>query len=663
MPPSDSHKTLSQDVQNLIKEWIKQGAEYEEHWSFVAPKAVNIPDKKNYIDHHITNFHNSKNLKFNKESDKRTLARRLSFDLTGLPLSKEILKKYLNNSSPAAFEKLVDKLLELPAYGEHQARYWLDSVRYADTHGLHADNYREMYLYRDWVIKAYNQNMPFNQFATEQLAGDLLENPSQDQLIASGFNRLHLSNSAGSALKEELFVNNVKDRTDAFGTIFLGMTLGCASCHDHKYDPISQKEYYQLYAFFNSLDGPPDSKGLKNPKPFLALTNPEQQKQLDDRKQKIKTEKDSKQKKQLTQEMNIVYDSVTTTLIMKETKEPRQAYILNRGEYDNPGEKVNRNTPEFLPPMSNHLPINRLGLAIWLTDPKHPIMARVTVNRIWQQFFGIGLVKTSEDFGSQGKWPSQPELLDQLAYEFIQSGWNVKKLIKEIVMSQTYRQSSIASNESYLQDPENAQFIRGPRFRMDVEMLRDQALSFSGLLSTEMFGPSVKPPQPKGLWQSVALKASNTKYYMPDKDDKTYRRSLYTFWKRALPNPTLTTFNAPTREICTPRRERTNTPLQALVLMNEKQFFEAALKLGELTIKNGGNTDTSRLNYLFKKMFMTKATQQEIEILKDCLFEISKSLQYTPKVQLAEKSLDRESAIWGLVANALMGTDKFKTKE
>lgn len=667
MPPPESHKTLSDREKAIIKQWIESGAEYQNHWSFEKISAVEIPaGNSSWSTHPIDFFIERKlqknSLKANKEADKRSLIRRLAFDLTGLPPVREDLENFLADNSPDAYEKLVDKYLASPRYGEHMARYWLDLVRYGDTHGLHADNYREMYMYRDWVIKAFNSNKPFNEFTIEQIAGDMLESPTEDQLIASGFNRLHISNSAGSALEEELYVNNVNDRVNAVGTVFLGLTLGCASCHDHKFDPISQKEYYQLFAFFNNLDGPSHNSGVKSPVPFLLRPSPDQEKELKLLKSKISAEKDRKKLAALNKQLKSLQGKIPSTLIMKERQTERPAYILNRGQYDQPGEKVSRQTPKSLPAMDPKLPVNRLGFAKWLVSPGHPLTSRVAVNRFWQQIFGTGLVKTSEDFGSQGQFPSHPQLLDYLAKRFTESNWNVKDLMKLIVTGKSYKQSSKAANKLYLQDPENRLLARGPRFRMDAEILRDQALALSGLLVNEMYGKSVKPPQPEGLWQSVALKASNTGHFKADSGKDIYRRSVYTFWKRALPPPAMTIFNAPTRENCTARRERTNTPLQALVLMNEEQFFEASVKLAELALKNGGSTDTQRLSFLYEHMSGHIADESEIQLMSMALKEF-RQLYKEKNTVLDKRKMSSETAVWTMLSNSLMSLDRFKCKE
>ncbi|MEM7015463.1 MAG: PSD1 and planctomycete cytochrome C domain-containing protein, partial [Verrucomicrobiota bacterium] len=460
MPPPKSHKTLTDAEKSILAEWIRSGAEYQEHWSLLPVKSQ--PDQS--IDDLVD--------RGQPRADERTLIRRVTLDLTGLPPTLDEIAAFLGDDSPDAYEKLVQQLLNSPRYGEHMAKYWLDLVRYGDSHGIHADNYREMFLYRDWVIRAFNANQPFDEFTIDQVAGDLRESPSTEQLIASGFNRLHISNSAGSALQAELYVNNVKDRVDAIGTVYLGLTVGCAACHDHKYDPISQKEYYQLFAFLNNLDGPPDNKGHKSPVPLLAVPTAEQSAAAGEFRQKIAAQ-DSKE---LREQLKKLESQFPTTLVMKERAQPRPAHVLIRGEYDNPGEEVERGTPAVLPPMNPDSPRDRMGLAQWIVDPDHPLTARVAVNRFWQQLFGVGLVKTSEDLGSQGEWPSHPDLLDFLAHEFVASGWDVKALMKSMVMSETYQQRSDAGAAAYEADPENRDLARGPRFRLDAEVLRDQAL-------------------------------------------------------------------------------------------------------------------------------------------------------------------------------------------
>lgn len=668
MPPPDSHKKLSREEKNLIKEWIISGAEYQLHWSLLPvsnPKAPSAQDpewNKNAIDQFVWQelLRNGKSP--SKEADRRTLIRRLAFDLTGLPPSMDLVRRYAYDESPNAYEDLVDQFLSTPEFGEHMARYWLDLVRYGDTHGLHADDYREMYAYRDWIIRAFNENKPFDEFTIEQIAGDLLTTPTTDQLIASGFNRLHLSNSAGSALAEELYVNNVVDRVNAIGTVFLGLTIGCAQCHDHKYDPISQREYYQLFAFFNNLDGLSHTQRKKSPPPFISLPNEKQSQALADLDLKIIDAADNKKKlTELIKERAALAAKIPTTMVMRERHEIRPAYIYERGLYDQPGEKVKRGTPIALPPMSVDLPKNRFGFAQWLVEPNHPLTSRVAVNRIWQQFFGVGLVKTSEDFGSQGELPSHPALLDHLASRFIANDWDIKDLVKYIVTSRTYKQTSSAESSDYIDDPENRWLSRGPRFRLDAEMLRDQALILSGLLNKSMYGRSVKPPQPPGLWKSVALKASNTRFFVPDTGSSTRRRSIYTFWKRSIPPPAMTIFDAPTREVCIARRERTNTPLQALVLMNEPQFFESAIAIARDVI-NHHSSDSVRLEYAWEKVTGYLIDPTEYSLLSKSLAQLKEQFSMRQEMRMGGEIVSPELASWSMLMNSLLNLDIVKTK-
>jgi len=617
MPPKESQKDrLSAAELKVIRQWIEQGAEYESFWAFVPPKAQDAPTvedaawNSSRIDRFVRTRLDQLERTPKPHADKRTLIRRLTFDLTGLPPTSEEIADFLSDDSSTAYQSVVTRLLSSPRYGEHMARYWLDLVRFADTNGIHHDHYREMTPYRDWVIRAFNDNLRFDDFVKYQLAGDLYEEPTIDQQIASGFNRLHLVIDVGTALPEESFNRNVVDRVSSVGTAFLGLTVGCAACHDHKYDPITQRDFYQLYAFFNNIDATPETPGRNIHAPFIRLPNEEQIRQVSVLDAKIaEAEKQlatsqGRQKqidadtaatdevrtaaakdvasneghlKTLKQQKVDLDKTIPVSLVMKERSEVRPTHVLVRGVYDQPGELVERNTPSFLPPLQSVGPVKtRMDLASWLTDQSHPLTARVTVNRLWQQFFGVGMVKTSEDFGAQGEWPSHPALLDDLTVNFVASGWDVKQLVEAIVKSETYQQSSIAPQEEFLEDPDNRLLARGARFRLDAEVIRDQILAISGLLNRTMYGKSVKPPQPPNLWKSVSMVSSSTYAFEADTGDNIYRRSLYSFWKRALPPPQMTIFDAPSREACIARRERTNTPLQALVLMNEPQYFKAA---------------------------------------------------------------------------------------
>lgn len=648
MPPPDAHlEAITEEERELIRQWILDGAVYERFWAFVPPKEIEpqiAPDNAwsdQSIDRYALARLEQEGLAPSVESDLRTLIRRVTLNLTGLPPTVEEIREFVTDTRANAYERLVDRLIATPQYGEHMARYWLDLVRFADTNGRHHDHYREMTPYRDWVIRSFNDNLPFDDFTRYQIAGDLLEGPdgqgpTNDQLIASGFNRLHLIIDVGTALPEESFFNNVVDRVSAVGTVFMGLTLQCASCHDHKYDPIKQRDFYQLYAFFNNFDGQPETgrrrsedfvRGLQPP--YLELPTAEQTARLDELEQQIADAKsivnrlESEEAQQassgrrqvsikkgedsrlaeakanladLQEVQRQLRRQVPATLIMKERSQPRPAHLMLRGAYDNPGDLVERNTPGFLPPMKEaDGPHSRHDLAEWLVDPSNPLTARVTVNRVWQQFFGVGLVKTAEDFGAQGEWPSHPKLLDYLSVRFVESGWDVKSLVRSIVLSKTYRQASRAPRKHFLEDPENRLLARGSRFRLDAEVIRDQLLSVSGMLNREMYGLSVKFPQPKGLWETVTMPTSYPATFHPDEGDAIYRRSLYSFWKRGLPPPQMTIFDAPNRDSCIARRERTNTPLQALLLMNEELHMDAAKQYARLLCDEGAASPGERL--------------------------------------------------------------------
>ena len=1086
MPPPEFHKPLSPSQRQLLTDWIESGAAIEQHWSFRSPARPSLPanvsgNSPASIDYLITQRARDADLKLNGRADRRTVLRRVCLDLTGLPPTRKQITKFLSDESPDAYEQLVDRLLASAEFGRHVGRYWLDLVRYADTHGLHLDNYREMWPYRDWVIQAINDNMPFDEFMTLQLAGDLIPDAMESDQIASGFNRLNVTTGEGGSIYDEVFTRNVIDRTDAFGTIFLGLTTGCAVCHDHKFDPISMEDYYSLFSFFNSLDGRALDANVKNPAPTILVPTTEQKKQVSefektladlqqsmvnpiaavdaaqlgweqvlvkglepaiefliptsvnseagtemtvredgsfefsapaaakdtttivapltsgtqwqtlhlealvdeannrvgtaangnavlseisveitddflegqwmkvpitygfadfeqqdgsfsirdafdtkvddstgwavgghqktggrsawfvipallaegmnakirvrlqyqskfaahqlrcvrlsvsDMSPKVPVEQritlspvsaagpfavestiaaygrkyasqqsefkpdevfkhedrpyrwqeradltevqiqklpavqdrssvmvlhqrlsapsatkitllfgadgghavylngkqiaiskeelglnplaleyqlDLKQgdndlyikvvnssppsrltyayrspaidtPRQLHRLLNVadekrssedrvslrnfyrkvhclhpdwlalvdqekgvrkalkkLNESVSTTLVWKELANPRQSHILVRGQYDQPGKPVPRATPAFLPKMPSTAPNNRLGLAQWLAMENHPLTARVAVNRYWQQIFGVGLVKTSEDFGSQGEPPSHPELLDFLALDFQTHGWDVKRLIKTLVMTDAYARSSKVSPSAQRIDPENRLLARGPRHRLDAEVLRDQALFVAGLLTGHPGGPSVKPPQPAGLWKAVGYSGSNTVRFAPDDGDKVYRRSVYTFWKRTSPPPQMSTFDAPSRESCTARRERTNTPLQALLLMNETQYVESAHELAlralneeEIQSLPAAERLSARVDWLYETVtsrLPSAAEQTEVKtLLTDLISYYSAQPALTAKVS---KQADSTEAAWTILASTLLNLDEVVSK-
>jgi len=730
MPPPESHKKLSARQVETLKQWIAQDAPYEDHWAFVSPRIRDRPPIQNTewsdqaIDHFVLARLEQAGLRPGPQADKRTLIRRVTFDLTGLPPTLAEIQAFLNDSSDRAYDALVERLLARPQYGEHMARYWLDLVRFADTNGLHHDHYREMTPYRDWVIRSFNENLSFDQFITYQLAGDLFREPSIDQQIASGFNRLHLIIDRGTALPEESFMRNVVDRVTAVGTAFLGLTVQCAVCHDHKYDPITQRDFYQLYAFFNNFDGDPETGGSRTTldfkrglqPPYLNLPSPSQQEELRrldseianletqikaiqarqaEKSHQVEKEEDkqagadpsdaanglkglSAELDQLRAARATLVTAIPVTLVMKERAEARPAHILIRGAYDQPGARVERNTPSFLPPMQAKAGLKtRLDLAKWLVDPSHPLTARVAVNRFWQQLFGIGLVKTSENFGAQGESPSHPELLDHLTRRFVDSGWDVKSLLRSIVLSQTYQQSSQATRDAYVADPENRLLARGSRFRMDAEMIRDQVLAISGLLNPVMHGKSVKTPQPDGLWKIVSMPNSYPRVFEADTGNRAFRRSVYTFWKRGLPPPQMTIFDAPSRESCIARRERTNTPLQALLLMNEEQYFTAAMHYAKSLLGSSDLTDDQRLQQAYETITSQAPSEATLRHLSNALqefYNIYTADDVSTRAMIAssaeadiqaitDSKQQAEVATWTMLVHSLLNLDATRNRE
>jgi hypothetical protein len=825
MPPASmGHKRLTANETALLEMWINQGATWQSHWAFTAP----APNPSASIDGLVRARLAIDRLRPAPEADRPSLLRRLSFDITGLPPTPAELQSFLADKRPDAYERVVDRLLASPRYGERMAVDWLDAARYADTHGYQVDPEKQMWAWRDWVIQAFNSNMPYDRFTIEQLAGDLLPNATLDQKIATGFNRNHRVNTEAGSIAEEFHNENIVDRISTVGTVWMGLTVGCARCHDHKYDPISARDFYSLYAYFNNVQeigtgGPRDGRG--NLQPALKLPAPDLEARAADAAAKVREQRkavkaiDAKLEQEPLQwqapewellrpaslksangatltlqpdgsilssgarperdiytltfetsqteitgfRVELIPDprfprngsgrgddgkgvltlfelerangrkvelekvtatgqspesmldrvvkpmiqlkrgwsvdpevdkphyavieprtmesggrftlrlgnefgegallgrfriSVTSslfpepisgtpnlvshqrehrrandeltrliaaqraaenripsTMVMAEMPQPRDTFILPRGAYDKPGEKVTAAVPAFLPPLPAGAPNNRLGLAKWLVDPSHPLTARVAVNRLWQTFFGTGLVKTAEDFGSQGEAPSNQELLDFLATEFIRTGWDTKAMVKRIVTSATYRQSSKASPALIEKDPENRLLARGPRFRLSAEMIRDQALLVSGLLHETIGGPPVKPYQPDGLWEQLSV-IDDKKLYDRSTGPDLYRRSLYTYWKRTVPPPSLATFDAPTREFCTVRRPLSTTPLQALALLNDETYIEASRKLAERMLTEAPKLPAARLRHGFQLATSRPPTPAELSLLQ-----------------------------------------------
>lgn len=973
MPPPETQKRLTAEQIKLLSQWVATGAEYQLHWSFLPPAKATPPSvknaswAKNEIDRFVLPKLEQLGLQPAPAADARTLFRRLHLDITGLPPTPEDVEQFVrdwgddSSSAPQAerdreqvLSKWIDHLMHLPAWGEHRARYWLDAARYGDTHGLHFDNYREMWPYRDWVIRAFNANLPFDQFSVEQLAGDLLPNPTNDQLIATGFQRCNMTTNEGGTIDEENLAIYATDRVQTFGWVYLGLTTNCAQCHDHKFDPLNMKDFYSLAAFFRNTTQPAKDGNVKDgrssvlvvpsaeDKPrwedlpaeiaavsavraerekaaqpefekWLSSTTPEALDQAvpqqglvfsasltegngqetkssvpaaqpikttgqlawtvdgklgpapviksgatlelgdvgnferkarfsfgawikpakkdasvaiiarmdeehnhrgwdlyqsagklsvhivdawPDNAIKVSTKRDvvdpkqwqhvfvsyngsgkpagikiyvdgkeephtidtkslkanasiltntplrigqrskgavfeggsiqdvrvydrllnakevaaiadvvplkellskpaadrsedqqralyshylqghdaehgalSKQISQLEQEREEIRARSPITHIQQEKMDSLpMANVLMRGEYDRPGEAVSAAPPSALHPLPAGAPKNRLGLAQWVVDPANPLTARVTVNRFWQEVFGAGIVATPEDFGVMGMLPSHPELLDWLAVDFREHGWDFKRLFKQMLMSATYRQAAQTTPEKLEKDRNNVWLSRGPRYRMDAEMVRDYALSSSGLLSDTMFGPSVKPPQPDKIWDMVGLPNGDTREYKPDEGEGRYRRALYTFWKRMAPPPNLEAFNAPSREVCTVRRERTNTPLQALVTLNDPQFFEAAQSLAQAVMKTGSDNQPAIVAEIAHRVLCRTLSTQEASILLRSYQDLLKYYKAHPEDAQAVVSVGQappsgnlpvaELAAWTMVCNQVLNLDE-----
>ena len=610
MPPPKSNLTLTIHQKNLIQAWIKQGAKYEKHWAFERPvspdlpKVKNINWPKNSIDNFILKKQETLGMSPNPEADPESLLRRVSFELTGLPPTLAMMDSFLQDKNADAYEVLVDKLLDKPAYGERMATLWLDIARYSDSYGYQLDNLRTQWPWRDWVIYAFNKNISYDTFIEWQLAGDLLERPSKEQLLATGFNRNHKITEEGAVDEEEYRVTYVADRTNTLGKALLGITLECAACHDHKYDPITQKEYYQLFSFFNNIDerrattspidplvGKPDSYAKK---PLMEITN-----------------------KDVRSILSFVNKKGTTKLIvsvMGELDTLRKNYIRERGIFNAYGEEVFPATPEAILPFSKSSPANRLGLVDWLFDPKNPLTARVFVNLVWKDVFGRGIVNTPGDFGLQGELPSHPELLDWLAVDFIENGWDIKRLMRQLVTSATFRQSVITEQEKIELDPDNKYYSRFMRRHLKAEFIRDMVLASSGLLVPEVGGPSVKPYQPPGLWEGAAAGGSTLAEYTQGHGDDLYRRGLYTFVKRTVPSPSMLIFDATNRDQCEVERGNTNTPLQALIMMNDPTILEASRVLAsKLWLEEGMVAE--KITKAFRLILCRRPKEKEKDLL------------------------------------------------
>ncbi|MCS6859577.1 MAG: DUF1553 domain-containing protein [Abditibacteriales bacterium] len=704
MPPAGSGRSLTKEDIDTLRRWIQQGAPYAEHWAFVKPQRPPLPtlaslpvakgEKKrgtgwviNPIDYFILAKLEQAGLRPSPPADRYTLIRRLSLDLRGLPPTLEEVEAFVNDKSPDAYEKLVDRFLADPAFGERWARMWLDLARYADSAGYGSDPLRpNIWPYRDWVINAFNRNMPFDQFTIEQLAGDLLPHPTLEQRIATAFHRNTMTNTEGGTDDEEFRVAAVKDRIETTMQVWMGLTMRCAQCHSHKYDPISNKEYYQFFAFFNQTE----DNDQPDERPTLPLPDAKIEAQIQEIDAKIAALKkqldapnaDRKKIEEEIDKLSKSKPSLTAVPVMVELPEDkrRPTHLLIKGNFLNQGEKVEPGVPAAFHAFPADAPLNRLGVARWLVSPDNPLTARVAVNRFWAQIFGVGLVETEEDFGTQGALPSHPELLDWLAVEFMgqrvggstgdaKRAWDIKALLRLIVTSATYRQSSKVTPEKLAKDPRNRLLSRAPRLRLEAEMIRDQALALSGLLSRKIGGPSVYPPQPPGLWQAAF---NNQRTWPTSTGEDRYRRGIYTFWRRTIPYPAMTTFDAPSREFCTVRRFRTNTPLQAFVTLNDPCFVECAQALARRIVREGGSFTLDRAKFALRLVLCRPPRPEQVKPIV-ALYEselahyrknkdAALALATDPLGPLPPGMDAAELAAWTVVSNVLLNLDGVLTK-
>jgi uncharacterized protein DUF1553/uncharacterized protein DUF1549/cytochrome c len=629
MPPPDAHLgALTDQETRLFEKWIKQGAKYERHWAFTVPVKAPLPqpgDKhwvRNEIDYFILDKLDKTGLQPNEEADKERLLKRVCLDITGLPPSLERMDAFLADNSDKAYEKIVDQLLNTPQYGEKMALHWLDVARYADSYGYQDDNIRTQWPWRDWVIHAFNENMPYDRFITWQIAGDMLPGATKEQILATAFFRNHKYTEEGGVVPEEYRIEYLIDKTKTYGKGILGLSIECAQCHDHKYDPFPQKDYYSLLAFFNNTK----EVGYEGD---VAVSKPA--------KMPIMTINDSDVHAMLTF-LNKKDTGTMMVSVMGERDTLRKSYLLSRGRYDAPAEEVRPAALGAVMPFDTmQFPRNRLGLAGWTVSPKNPLTARVFVNGVWQELFGRGIVKSAGDFGMQGDLPTHPALLDWLAADFMEHGWNIKRLVKQIVLSATYRQSAKVTPEKLEKDPENAYLSRGPRNRLAAEFIRDLVLSSSGLLTPVIGGPSVKPYQPKGLWEIASSGRGVLATYRQDHHDSLYRRGLYTFIKLTVPPPGMGLFDASNRDQCEVKRLRTNTPLQALAMMNDPMVLEASRVLAQ-KLEVESSADNDKILKAFRLIVCRKPSAKELTILEN--YYADELRDFSGNKEAAEKTLE-----------------------
>lgn len=700
MPPQESGKRLTPREIELLTRWIERGAEYAQHWAYVKPVRPEVPslspgvqagssqpvagleagakrvagleagaERTSAIDAFILARLAREGLAPSPEADVLALLRRVSLDLTGLPPTLDDLETH---DRPDAYERYVDKLLASPAFGEHWAHAWLDLARYADSAGYADDPPRTIWLYRDYVIRSLNANKPFDQFTIEQIAGDLLPEPTEEPLIATAFHRNTLTNNEGGTSDEEFRNVAVVDRVNTTMAVWMGTTMACAQCHSHKYDPISQEEYFRFFAIFNNTE---DADRKDETPVFERWTDELLERQRELQRQIAELEADTaeeaaKRREELKKKLADI-KPLTTVPIMRELPQGKRRVtrIQHRGNFLDLGAEVVEGTPGVFHPLPGEAPANRLDLARWLVDEENPLTARVVANRFWEQIFGIGLVATSEEFGSQGEPPSHPELLDWLATELVRLQWDQKAFLRLLVTSATYRQSARVTPDSLARDPDNRLLARGPRLRLSAETIRDQALAVSGLLSTKMHGPPVKPPQP-----AVGLTAAfgSGIDWQPSSGADRYRRGLYTTWRRSNPYPSMTTFDAPNREVCTIRRSRTNTPLQALVTLNDPVYVEAAQALARRIVAEGGQTPAECVRYAVQVCLARppQDTEQErlLAFYEEALAQFradadaARKMATDPLGPLPPDADSAELAAWTAVSNVLLNLDEMLMK-
>ncbi|MEI6238985.1 MAG: DUF1553 domain-containing protein [Planctomycetia bacterium] len=697
MPPPATKKPLRPEQIVLLERWVAGGASWGRHWAFESLEAPPVPTPPTHpfapvrtpIDAFVQAQLESRGLEPSPEAERHTLLRRVTLDLTGLPPTPEEVDAFVADEAPEAFEKVVNRLLATPAYGERMAWPWLDAARYADSNGYQGDADRTMWPWRDWVIDAFNRNLPYDSFTIWQLAGDQLPEASFTQKLATGFCRNHMINGEGGRIPEENRVEYVMDMAETAGTVWLGLTLNCCRCHDHKFDPLTQRDYYRLFAFFNQT---PVSGGGGNPwtPPVLDTATAAQRQQLDELEARLESiearlkqlaaqpataaddgstrERLEAERDTTLEEVDRLRQSAPGVMVMADLPTTRKTFVLDRGLYTSPGVEVTAGVPAALPQLPADSQPNRLAFARWLVADDNPLTARVAVNRFWQQLFGVGLVKTSEDFGVQGELPPHKELVDWMAADFRDHGWDVKRLIRQIVVSHTYRQSSRVTPVLVELDPENRLLARGPRFRLPAPMLRDQALAASGLLVTHLGGPPVNGYQPPGVWEEATF---GKKSYPQGHGDDLHRRSLYTFWRRIVA-PTMFFDNA-SRQTCSVKVLRTNTPLHALLTLNDVTFVEAARALAERALLLEGTDDERRLDEIYQRLLARSAAADEQHVLLSAIARSRHEFEGDPEaarqlLSIGESKRDErialeEHAAWTCLVLAVMNLDEAVTKE